>query len=298
MPWHPWEEIINHETLDEILHRIVQAAEGHSDSNYVRAAGDAKAELARREQENRSSELVVQLNSQKELIERQILATRELSEQQAKNSTALADKQIKTSKIAAYAAWGAALATFCLIGVGYVQWDEMKNARMTMEKTLLSSQRAWLAPGGVQIYDEFAPNTYQEVRLSYGNLGKEPALKINQLITAITLPREHIRDTAATRAAIAKATGGIECRSLRPDPNGHIAHPSGPRVYSVRVGVKAEQVNEIVSRESYLLVAGCFAYESFGTDHHSGFCRFFDFNTGESSLEWPSSICFVPEYAD
>lgn len=106
MPWQPWEETIDQNTPDDMLHRIVQAAEGYHDTNYVRVAGAAKAELTRREQKQRMDELVVQLNAQREMTEKLIQSTRELSGQQAKDADKLANKQMTISKSAALAAWG------------------------------------------------------------------------------------------------------------------------------------------------------------------------------------------------
>jgi hypothetical protein len=111
-PWQPYEETIDHNTPDEMLHRIVQAAERTSDTNFVRAAGAARAELARREQKQRMDEQLVQMNAQQGMIEKLIRSTRALSEQQAEDAKKQADKQITISKSAAFAAWGAAIAAF------------------------------------------------------------------------------------------------------------------------------------------------------------------------------------------
>ncbi len=56
MPWRPYEEDISENTSDEMLHRIVQAGERTSDPNVVRAVGEARAELERRKQVQRTTE--------------------------------------------------------------------------------------------------------------------------------------------------------------------------------------------------------------------------------------------------
>ena len=69
-PWRSWEETIDGNTTDEILHRIIGAAASSSDGNIVRAAANATAELARREQKQKTDDLVVQLNAQKKMLSR------------------------------------------------------------------------------------------------------------------------------------------------------------------------------------------------------------------------------------
>ena len=107
-----WKETIDENTSDAKLHQIIQAATRTSDVNYGRAAGQAKAELARREQKQRMDELLVQINAQKQLVEAQIQATRLLSDQQAKDAREHAAGQMRISKLSAVAAWGAAIAAF------------------------------------------------------------------------------------------------------------------------------------------------------------------------------------------
>ena len=122
-PWRSWEETIDDNTPDEMLHRIIQAADRTSDTNMVRAAAKATAELQRRQQNRTTDAQLIQLNAQKEMFENQsnaqrkmieklIQATHTLSKQQAHDAREQADKHIRISRIAACAAWGAAIAAF------------------------------------------------------------------------------------------------------------------------------------------------------------------------------------------
>ena len=114
---------------------IVQAAERTRDTNTIRAAGAAKAELARREQKQRMDELVVQINAQKELIEKLIQSTHALSEQQAEDARKQADKQVTISKSATRAAWGAAIAAFLILAFNIaIYWPQLTGTLPNADK--------------------------------------------------------------------------------------------------------------------------------------------------------------------
>ncbi len=173
-------------------------------------------------------------------------------------------------------------------------WEQVKVAR----EIAINAQRAWLAPSGIKIHEPFMPDTYHEVFLTYANPGKEPAQKINWEFWSIALPIKDIRDPDAVNATISKVMGGIECKDRKLNEHGPVAYPTDTQTYYVRVGVGKEKVNLILDKKAYLLIAGCFTYETFGNPHHSFVCRFFDSSVGENSMKWPSSICFIREYAD
>ena len=181
----------------------------------------------------------------------------------------------------------------------------LNDTRDALERT----QRAWLAPGGIKIKTPFTANTYQEVWLSFGNTGNEPAMKIRLDYYPVALPAGKIRNAAAIRAAVSKMADGVKCAMKQPDPEGSVSYPSKPGAYSYRVGISASVVNQIIDKKNFLLIAGCFTYESFGKVRHSAFCRFFDFNVKKpddtsvekpdiTSMDWLSSVCPVREYAD
>ena len=187
-----------------------------------------------------------------------------------------------------------ALIALCALGATIVTLNITRDA---VERT----HRAWLAPSGIKIKTAFKANTYQEVWLSYGNTGNEPALKIRFDYYPIALPAGKIRDATAIKAAISEMAGGNECDQMQPNPEGSVSYPSEPGAYGYRVGISAILVDQIIDKKNYLLIAGCFAYESYGRVHHSAFCRFFDFNVDKpnaTSMDWLSSVCPVREYAD
>ena len=166
----------------------------------------------------------------------------------------------------------------------------------------ITAQRAWLAPGGIRITESFKNDKFHEVFLDYTNTGNSPALAVNQVIRALAIPAQQIHKTEIVQAEILKAMDGAKCKDMNSSERGFVIYPtSAGRASAVRVAINKELVNQIIGKENYLVIAGCFAYVTFEETHHSGFCRFFDFGVLKSnptSLDWSSSKCFIPEYAD
>ena len=111
-----------------------------------------------------------------------------------------------------------ALIAFGALAVTIVALNDTRDA---LERT----HRAWLAPGGIKIKTPFKADTYQEVWLSYGNTGNEPAMKIRFDYYPIALPPGKIRDAAAIKAAISKKAGGVKCAMMQPNPEGSVSYP-------------------------------------------------------------------------
>ena len=80
-------------------------------------------------------ELVVQINAQKEMIEKLIQSTHALSEQQAEDARKQADKQVTISKSATRAAWGAAIAAFLILAFNIaIYWPQLTGTLPNADK--------------------------------------------------------------------------------------------------------------------------------------------------------------------
>ena len=160
---------------------------------------------------------------------------------------------------------------------------------------LVSGNRAWLAPGDIVVEKPFQPGSGQEIHLTFGNTGRSPALKISRDIKLIPLPRKDIGNRAAIKTAIESAT---DCMFLKPNVAGFATYPSAQLDSKNRIFVNAADIDKFLAETHYLVVAGCFAYETMDGDHISEFCRFLDFNEGYGPTEWLSTICRYGERAN
>ena len=135
-----------------------------------------------------------------------------------------------------------AIATFVSAGVGYLQY-------LTLDKTdqmLRLQQRAWIAPRGI----EPAPpnfvdriNAYTEIFLPFENVGKEPATKMNEQVTATIIAYDDFRNETVMKATIKEALGGRECDNFSVSPEGRAVYP-GAKV-GIWVGLDADKVAEV-----------------------------------------------------
>ena len=162
-------------------------------------------------------------------------------------------------------------------------------------------ERAWIAPGSIRLGAPLETGKFNEVFLNYRNPGKQPATNMIYRIEPIALARNDIDKTGVIEARILQAMNGIQCTSREPSADGAVVYPSGEGNEGIRVGITKELVAKVQNKKNYLLIAGCFAYETFGETHHSAFCRFFDFGVlkpDATSMDWSPSKCFAPDYAD
>lgn len=165
----------------------------------------------------------------------------------------------------------------------------------TAHNQLVSGNRAWLAPGDIVVKKPFQRGKGQEIHLTFGNTGRSPALKISRDIKLIPLPSKDISNRAAIKTAIESAT---DCKFLKPNVGGFATYPSAQLDVKYRILVDSADIDKFLAKTHYLMVAGCFAYETMDEDHISEFCRFLDYNEGDGSTEWLSTICRYGEYAD
>jgi hypothetical protein len=101
-----WEMEINSETSEEDLQRCVLEANRTGDTNVLRAAAKASAELVRRERE----EWRERFNAES----RERVNAQRFQQTQMDKQIGVADRQVKAARSAMWAAWAAAIATIAI----------------------------------------------------------------------------------------------------------------------------------------------------------------------------------------
>lgn len=167
-----------------------------------------------------------------------------------------------------------------------------------VRETLIQTQRAWISPSRIQTETALQTGQQGVIALSYTNVGKEPAINVGVTVKPFMVSNDEIKAPAVLADKIMHAMDGISCAKRGPDPNGFVVYPSGERDYKVSVDVNSGEVTRFLARDGYLVVAGCFTYETFGAPHYSAFCRYFEHRDGVHYSEWKSGICRVTEYAN
>jgi nitrogen fixation-related uncharacterized protein len=137
------------------------------------------------------------------------------------------------------------------------QLDEMRQER-----------RAWLAPGALEVPDNFEKgvNEYTEVSFRYENVGKEPAMKVNFVPVWDVVSLEEYRNSDKTLAHIEKLMKGVDCKQLSWNENGMTVFPEQKPGF--RMGFEKSLVEKINAKNNqYAFVAGCLVYETLGDRH-------------------------------
>jgi hypothetical protein len=164
------------------------------------------------------------------------------------------------------------LFTFFLVGVGALQWCTLEKT----DQTLKAQQRAWLAPHHPVLEKEIDVNEGQELKYAifYGNAGKEPAINIviQQTEEAPILFKNASTESLFAQNKIEK----FDCAVSHPNSGGFGVFPttSPELTYEVHVGKPLPNEKGIRSGANFLLIRGCFGYETVREPHYSWFCYF------------------------
>lgn len=184
------------------------------------------------------------------------------------------------------------LFTLLLVVVGFLQWTILKQT----DETLRLQNRAWIAPIRLIPPENFKHriDAYTEVNLGYENVGKEPAIKTNEVIVSTVIPKADFRDPIKMKAAVLNAMGGKDCETMTLNEDGRAIFPAAK--VGMVVGFDAEQVIKINKRTHFPLVAGCIIYETMSARHTTRLCMILE-AIGDSD-EWRSDPCLVHNKAD
>jgi hypothetical protein len=167
---------------------------------------------------------------------------------------------------------------------------------------LARNQRAWLAPRGFKISEDYKPyskGTATEITLVYGNVGREPAIKVNQEISAGTISRYDYVKPKVFEAALHSILNRDSCDSLPLDNPGLAVYPGSTDAYGIRYKIAGSLIDDDVMKgEKFVLVVACFAYETSQKPHHSSFCGFLDPTSGGPPSSWTFAICPAGNSAD
>jgi hypothetical protein len=179
------------------------------------------------------------------------------------------------------------LFTGLLVVVGYLQFRILQRSNETSR----AAQRAWLAPRGLEVPDNFVNGNaeYTEIKLRIENVGNEPAIKTNEILFATTLPVGDFRNREVVEQLILHHMEGRTCSNLPLDPNGRTIFPGS--LVGTLVGLAKEDATLAlaVPRTHFALVGGCLVYETLGEKHHSEVCVVLEpFKGG-----WRSTYCIT-----
>jgi hypothetical protein len=144
------------------------------------------------------------------------------------------------------------------------------------DKALIQAQRAWVGPRNAAFAAEPAVGKPIEITMEYQNSGHEAALAFIYAIDPFLATTDD--DTNGIVAAKLQ-NYAMSCKNTREWQGGSVIYPTTGGFgggYTLSVKTKDDFVDEPLTKgEKFLLLQGCFLYQTFDAPRHSYFCYFY-----------------------
>lgn len=143
---------------------------------------------------------------------------------------------------------------------------------ITQRETMVSASRAWLTPVSAGIVGDLTVGEPLNYEISYGNVGKEPALGfVAQEDDPGTVDEPAPHTSWYTVFDKSKITD--VCRRTAASDEAETIYPSGLETFVYHVSTaKLPITQQIIDGSKVIFVHGCFAYKTFGHEHKSEYC--------------------------
>ena len=184
------------------------------------------------------------------------------------------------------------VATVGLGIVAYMQWRELRDTDKTLRDTLVSTQRAWVAPSDVAIASPVAGQPVS-FSLKFQNTGREPALDLYSHFVAFG-------DTTDTNGADGAHQRIVDEMNscLRIDRDETTAGVIFPNQIIYQEGISFSHflaTDDTLKGHETVFLLTCFTYRSFGIIRHSA--NYYFYRGGKTKPE-TLSICDTGNNAD
>jgi hypothetical protein len=179
------------------------------------------------------------------------------------------------------------LVTIAIAAIAFLQWETFEKT----DKTLKAQQRAWLEPQGVTIISGLKAGEALSYQIKFTNVGKEPA--INMVLQS----EPQYLEVPANNTMSGYFPGKNEwCKKVRPNSEGLVVWPSAPK--SIVYSVNTQPDKDILEGRKFLLIEGCFGYETVGENRFSSFCFYTRPSPDLTIDKWPVLSCMNHHNAD
>ena len=136
----------------------------------------------------------------------------------------------------------------------------------------------------------------------FRNLGEIPATRVAFYIETGTIPRSQWNHPARIESAIQRILDSNKlpaCKNLPLGTTNYVVHPSKDSSRYLQFRFRDKEVDEQVrQRNKFLMVVGCFVYETFGEKRFSRFCGYMDSTDDQSKPDdtpdfktWYPALC-------
>jgi hypothetical protein len=182
-----------------------------------------------------------------------------------------------------------------------VQAQAAKDTALTAHENLVASQRAWVAPIRFVFADLNNAQQPLRVRMTYQNVGREPARNVRNYLTAGYIrnpipPSPKEWGNNRTWFSMEAIKPRSMCGGTAPDKNS-VIYPSPTIGFDIEMGDPPDGADvqalfeEVKNKKSIYFVAGCLSYETVKERRSSAFCAMLMPVEGKEISQWQFSAC-------
>jgi hypothetical protein len=177
---------------------------------------------------------------------------------------------LKSIDTLAWATITLALATISLAVIAVLQWNALDKTDETLRKTLVASNRAWISVDGAAADGDIGGDKDVVVQVFYANVGKGPAIGLNQAFNAGTTPNVSKSDFEAVPVG-----PNNTCNGLAPLTNGFTVFPNASTVHRAKTTIFRKLIlPSVQTNDGAVFLQGCLSYETMHETHFTWFCLF------------------------
>lgn len=174
------------------------------------------------------------------------------------------------------------------------QADAMTKQTETSARAIVAADRAWVGPEGAHLESKPAVGQKNKIIVQYQNTGKEPAIGFVYAAFPFVVT---VQEDASGKAANTMFENMQKCINTPPALLAGVVFPTSGftsgNLFTPIDGALIDQ--DVVDSKKFLILQGCFAYQTDNVVHHSAFCFFYKVDqTDIGNL----NICRSGNYAD
>lgn len=211
-----------------------------------------------------------------------------------KDQADAAAKQAVASDKAATATLRAAEATTKAADAAVKQSEIAAKQAETSERAAIQAQRAWVGPRDAKLESKPTVGQKNKIIIEYHNTGKEPALGFRFDATPSVATVEEDGNGEVTKRTMAFMD---RCTKLVPMTGSGVTYPSsGFSANNLTVPIEGTLIDDdVASGKKFIIVNGCFVYQTGNVARYSTFCYFYKDGLTEIGH---LAMCFTGNFAN
>jgi hypothetical protein len=166
----------------------------------------------------------------------------------------------------------------------YCQLRVFRTSDETFKKTMIAANRAWVVPHLLKIMAPLEDGKNATLMFTYGNSGHEPAIRVGHKSDSKGIPIDAVANATPATAvkslnpAIESTNFADTCADAENDRTLGVIYPAqSPDSAYTTIIVDRQWIKQpLIDGLGFLVVKGCFSYETMTEPHQSKYCFFYN----------------------